>query len=682
MTTYAVNEIVRKTGYPKTLVDKKIFCGDIETKDNLVVEATMERILREKDQYISLVEFAKLQDKGTFNGSLSKDRRKLIDYLEKLDYFGLETVEPEDILMGTKIDFVYFLRKDIPVLELQLSGFFKDFGVPVEQIVKDMLTRNSSTHKNTCDLLQRFLSDTMPEANGYPPSVAEFVSIMLSLPDISIVETSDISAAIQQKMTCRCKEHMVQFLNYCKKKSTVRYKEIVIKQVPRNAIPAYTDEQYIALMHCIFNADYIAQHEMVEKALGNHLYAEMWLFLSLFLVCGWRAGDICVGWQYPCLATKEDLFPEINRRTLREDILCDQIPDAIYEDVCTYSMGAVAAANILPSKTAMRNPTTLKIIITPVLRTFYGLLTLISEVHMMEIGDGYMVKSRTPEYQNKVNLRAFFGPEMLLPLNGENIQSRRLNKDYLQGVEKSARENGANGLLASSVASYARNHKSTETITHYLKDHNLNGETAEMVVYYMLERGILGFEYYKTILLAYPDAFRRLPLREQNRLIAIMDESSLALEIGQSGLLAGVEVREAFAKAIAKGARDGAVNYKMVSNMLKSMLEISQARGKAKDEGIGCLKRAQGEACCFPEYGSCLANACPHLVFTRNGIIPLTKILVDYMGKAKKDRKASSVLNQILIPKFQSVINSIMKDMTECDRKGVRNLIETVLKEG
>ena len=303
---------------------------------------------------------------------------------------------------------------------------------------------------------------------------------------------------------------------------------------------------------------------------------------------------------------------------------------------------------------------------------FYGLLTLIAETHMLRSGDGYMKPQRASLYQNKMQLRDFFGRPMWDILGGQNIQSRRLNKDFLQGVEKAAREQGCGGVMASAVASYARNHTSLNTIRTYLQDHRLTGENADMVLYYMMERGVFGFELYQTLITAYPDAMRRLTLKEQNQVIEQMNVTPLQLEEAESGVRSILAIQTEF-----KNGNDTAV-----LQMLKTMYEITQNRGQGKDHGVYCLLRAERMACQHAEWDSCLANGCPYLVFTKIGYLPLLRILLKYQTEANKgNKKAQTVLQQVLIPRYQKILNQLMKDMnmSKEDRNGLKLIMRETL---
>ena len=670
MSGYNVASLARASGYPKSLIDKKIWLGKIAVSGGCIEENASKRILEERRKYISLAEYASGRASGRFAGK-SADREKLIAFLEDSRYFGLSHLDFTDILMGTETDHVFFERDDLPYLDECLEEYFEGLSITGKDRVEGMLSAAGRSHPAACRMLKDYTEIQMESREDYPPSYVAFVRAMTVLPDLPELETEDVKRYLKKDLSLTCKDHIVRFLNDCRTKMPVKYGDIKLKTAPSKSIPSYTSETYFKLMRCVFNSTYIDDHRMIEKALENHLYAEAWLYISLFAACGWRAADVCRGWKYLRLHEREETLFGINRDTLYDDLLYDRIPDKVCEDVCIYCVSGVEASGQLPEKTSLLDPTPLRAVIRPELRTFYGMLTLIGEAHMLRSGDGYMQPGRAEQYQNKVVLKEFFGPEIVEILHGEHIQSRRLNKVFLQGTEDAARKNGNSGLMAAMIAGYARNHTSMDTITHYLRDHQMNGETAEMVIYFMMERGVFGFLYYQSILLAYPEALKKLPMKKQNELIALMGEKPLELELRQAEIAGQRYIQEQYKKG----------NTEAAVRMMKTMLEISQGRGKAKDEGLYCLKRARGEACCHPEYGSCLAGCCPYMVFTQMALIPLLKVLRSCMDEAEHDIKAKAVLDKVMIPFYQDIINGLARTahMDRAEAGGIKKIIGEVL---
>lgn len=629
----------------------------------------IKNIVNERETYISFRDFAAVPRGERYDGS-TRSKRRLLDELELNDYYGVEVFDPEDLLCGSTTDTVLFRRSDVPKLEEHLASYFGLYALTEEEKIARLL--NESDHTNTKTFLQKYMVSHLGE-NTIQPSFTEFVSLALTLPDLPKIKDEDIQQILSLSMSVAAKDTLIRFLNYAKARSQTKYSKLKKNKQESHPIPAYSNETYLALAKFIFNPEYIHNHKMIERALENHFYAEMWLYLALHFCCGWRAGDICNGWCYLNLHENKENAYGINVETLYDDILYDRIPDEVYEQVCDFATKKILLSKQSPSKTAGTNAPPLVITIEPTLATFFGLLTLISEAVMLRTGDGYMRENRSSMYQKKALYRQFFGQEMCDALHGRNIQSRRLNKDYLQGIEATSRHVGYGSMMASALASFARSHTNLDTIAHYLNDQALNAENADMVLYFMMERGVFGFELYQTLVTAYPDVIKKLPMKKQNELMAAITDKPFKIELVQSGVAAKMHIKDRF---------ENGDNEKVV-DILKGMYEITQGRAKAKDEGVHCLCRARGNPCAYPEFDSCLANTCPYLVFTKYGYKALLEVIRDYKICADAgDIKKGAVLQKIIMPRFRDIINALMREvnMEQNERKGLRLMLEEALR--
>lgn len=648
ITYYTMAEVQRKTGLTAYRI-KSILSRGNDTANTKIAKSLVDAIVEEQEQFISFRDFAALPRGERYLGT-PRDKSKLRDYLEINDFFGIQLIDPADLLIGFEQEEIYFRRRDISHLEEKLTSYFGLYAsTPKEKVEKLLAGRENRKVKG---FIRDYLQGNWVEIT---PMVVEFVLLALTLPDIPDLTDNDIQRTLATVQTVAVKDMLIKYLNYLHGKvSKPNYSRMRKQKAEPKPIPAYSDETYLAMARILFNSKYIADHKMIERALENHWYIEMWLYLSLHYCCGWRAADICRGWHYLELKDKPNNILGINVDTLYDDILYDRIPDEIYEKVCQYVIGTIKVSGQLPSKTAENNPSPLEIEIDPALMTFFGLLILISEAVMLRTGDGYMRVDRANEYQKRYNYQQFFGVELAEVLHGQNVQSRRLNKSYLQGLEATARQSGHGSIMASAIASFARSHNNLDTIMHYLQDHRWNEETAEIVLYYVSKMGVFSSLCYQTLLTAYPEELPQLSLKQRSELMEVIPYDPFKAELRMSGLSAEMEIKRAFTI----GQTDKAIM------MLEGMLEVTQGRGKGKDAGIYCILRANGDACRHPNYDSCLANACPYLVFTRFGYRALLKVIAEYVeGATSGDRKMAAALEHVIMPRFRAIINAVMKDM-------------------
>ena len=194
---------------------------------------------------------------------------------------------------------------------------------------------------------------------------------------------------------------------------------------------------------------------------------------------------------------------------------------------------------------------------------------------------------------------------------------------------------------------------------------------AEVVLYMMMQRGVFSVSLYSALIAAYPESFEKLSAQEQTKIMEKIQLSAYELETAGTAFIASEEMAEVFAEGKTEEPKE----------ILEAMFAIAQGRGKGKDRGIFCKKKALGYTCENPIFESCLANLCPYHVFTSDGVPTLVNVFKDYQLKARMtgNKKYSIALKTKIIPAFQDIINAIIKDMTDQEKAGTKRLIEEAL---
>lgn len=664
-----IYKAAQSLGIKKEVLQYQIEVGNIELVDGKISEIVCEKILKQQLSYIGIKAFLKNHDNERFEAKYAKNRNKYIDFLENNEYFGIEIIEPENILfdLPEREDF-YITKEDAQFLEFKSERFFQEFGLTEREKIR-WIINHSKKHPLTTEYINKYLSYIVDEDNIYTPSLTSFVRNIFDMPDIKQLTDEDIISAVEDAGTVKIKELLIDFFKYVAKYETVKYHNVELKKKESKSEPAYSYEDFVGIAKILFNVDYDKEHGLTLKALENSTFAEMWMFLSCHYICGWRSSAICDRWIYPNLKSNDNPF-KINIDTLKEDIINDNISDEIYDKITLYSIRRIEMANSMPQKEGKGK---LRSEILPELRIFFGKLILIAEYHHIVLGEGYMNSRRTAVYRNWVKCKEFFGDDIFFITGKRSISSRRLNKSYLQGMEHTTRKNGNTTLVAHVIASFARNHANINTTAIYLKDHGLTGESADVVLYMMMQRGVFGASLYSALIAAYPDAFEKLSAKEQTAIMEKIPLSAYDLETIGNSLIASNRMEELLAEGKTEEPKE----------ILKEMFAIAQGKGKAKDVGIYCKKRALGFSCDKPIYESCIANLCPYHVFTSEGIPALVKVIRDYREKEliTGNKKYGIVLKKKIIPAFQDIINTIIKEMSEEEKVATKKLIKEALDE-
>lgn len=646
--------------------------GNIQSRDSRIHKSDFEIIQKQMSEYIGITDFIKQHNSDRFVAKLSHIRNKYIDFLEVNEYFGATLYKPQEMLfVDYRTEEFFITKEDADFIDYKSIQFFEDFGYTEKEKIFRMIEKPSGNRLSK-SYIENYIKYIDDSTNIYTPSMTSFVEFMLSVGDITRLSDDDIITMIENADTLRTKELIVDFVRYVSRFEDVKYHYMDLEKRESKPVISYAYEQYVRLAKVLFNIEYDLEYNLTSKAIENHNFAEMWLFLSVHFICGWRASDICNNWVYPNLKSNDNPF-KIKLDTLREDILRDRIENGVYESIALYAIRKIEMCFNLPSKNSRASAGKLRSEIVPDLRGFFGKLILIAELHHVVSNDGYMKVSRISRYCNWTYCREFFGKDMYEFTDRNNISSRRLNKSYLQGIEQAARDNGNTTLVAHIVASLARNHTNVDTTAIYLKDHGLTGESAEVVLYMMMQRGVFGVSLYHMLVTAYPEAFEKLSARDQTKLMEKIPLTSYEIETMGTVLVAS----EKMAIELSKGLVEEPIE------ILKAMYAIGQGQGKSKDTGVFCKKRALGESCDHPEYESCLANLCKHHVFTNDGIPSLGRVIKAYREKAlgTGNIKYKVALNKKIIPAFQEVINAVIKEMSKHEKESIKLLISEALNE-
>ena len=187
---------------------------------------------------------------------------------------------------------------------------------------------------------------------------------------------------------------------------------------------AYDLETFSKLFWLIFNEENIKENNLVEKALHNHIAAELWLFISLFYIINWTASDIIDKFSYIYLSDDNNPFG-LKIDTLRSDIINDNID---YIPIVEFITLKTKHNTIKPAKVHKPIETQLSFTIPNGLKKHIGRLVLIAEYHHYTGNDGYMQYNRIQRYVNWVTLSSFFGDKYIEIMGKNNLQLRRLKE--------------------------------------------------------------------------------------------------------------------------------------------------------------------------------------------------------------------------------------------------------------
>ena len=117
---YTMADAQRKTGLTANRI-RSILARVDDKIDARIPMSLIDAIVEEQEHYISFRDFASSLRGERYLGT-TKDKNRLRDHLEINDFFGIQLIDPEDLLTGSKQEERYFRRCDIPKLEKKLAS--------------------------------------------------------------------------------------------------------------------------------------------------------------------------------------------------------------------------------------------------------------------------------------------------------------------------------------------------------------------------------------------------------------------------------------------------------------------------------------------------------------------------------------------------------------------------------
>ena len=131
-----VYKAAQSLGIKAEVLQYQIDAGNIDSVEGMVYESVCDKISEQQATYIGIKAFLQNHNSDRFESKYVKNRNKYIDFLEDNAYFGIEIVEPDNILfdLPEREDF-YITREDAQMFEYKSEQFFEEFGLTEEEKV-------------------------------------------------------------------------------------------------------------------------------------------------------------------------------------------------------------------------------------------------------------------------------------------------------------------------------------------------------------------------------------------------------------------------------------------------------------------------------------------------------------------------------------------------------------------
>jgi hypothetical protein len=603
---------------------------------------------------------------GSFN-----DRRNLLEFMEINGWFHVDYTKKGRVTTISK--------SDAQIIKEPLSFWLSAYHKPIRDKIALLLERFKKTYPNTCRLYRWFVS----ERDMWDVAPA------LKLLDFLLCELEkDITEYDEQGI-----DELARLINNQATRASARLFDDFISMYRKDGKPlsrwnysfksrsgidlindAYSLEDYVLMAYCVFNEDVWAERGMVEKAVNNRTFADMWSYMAFHFICALRVVDMK---RLPAPALPYD------RNDVLKNILAGSFSKKEAETLIDDLLIRLKLRTLKPSKTsAHKNVPELKLFVPESLKAPLGIIVAITIAHHPEIlpGGSFIAPPDSKSVRNLSNARTFFGEHFMSALSNRFFSSRRSNKSYMQGIELVGNDEPGKPK-GHMLAALARSHKTgvgrlSETTEIYLKDARFNGYNPEFIIHQMFERGVFSFIPAVLLEMYAGTDYIRLPVVGQTRLIGELGLNAFQIE----------ELTETVERAIIKcrNAVDYIINIpadtdKSVGSVLQN---IASGAAPGRQENLLCLMTAANQPCPFTQRDGCIG--CGYEIYTKTAMHTLMREYTRLANIVKEAEPTDAhrygmILEQAILPAVSEILNSAKILYPNADISGLLDIMEVEL---
>ena len=207
----------------------------------------------------------------------------------------------------------------------------------------------------------------------------------------------------------------------------------------------------------------------------------------------------------------------------------------------------------------------------------------------------------------------------------------------------------------------------------YLRDANFSGYTPEFILREMFERGIFGFipalllEKYKG------EAFRKLGVSGQTRLIKAVGLDALQLESVTAALTRSFQRSVEIVQSLLQQQRGDR------SALAAVLQNIASGAAPSRQSELLCLRSAAGFSCCAPDRSGCLG--CCYEIYTKSAMHLFMKEYVR-MNREKAQAgpflrmRLENILEKGILPAVAEMLDSIPALYPDADMELLYSMVE------
>lgn len=592
----------------------------------------------------------------SFSSKNTKCCEELMSFLEINKYFGVKWDSRSFSISLCDAE------KIQPNIELWL----KSYGSNDNDKLKLLSDRMSCLFPETGAMFKKYITKSNVISSA-AWRLADYLCFMLhcEISKMNNKELDDLAANMDRELPLNSARLFSEFLTFIREEGRLSNGWLYQfnSRAEREVNSAYMVDEFLKMAYIIFNKEAWQKEKLLEKALNSERDANLWLFVSMHFICGWRGTDII---RLPMPALPFD------GETVRKQISAGVFDTESLINELEFRLHYVP---MIPQKAEKYdNIPELKLFVPESLRAPMGIILAVAASYHETVEPG---KCFVRKAGNRQHIISFFGKEFMNICGGHRFSTRRANKSYLQGIEVTAEAlpGKPKGYM---LAALARSHKGgfgslPETTDIYLRDANFSGYRPDFIASQMFERGVFGFIPALMMEMYANNEYTGLPVQIQTELIAEIGINSSNLE----GLTKMVE------NALCKARKSIAEIMKHPEDMRGSIFDILQniASGNApgKQEGFLCLMTASGFSCVDAKRDSCIG--CGYEIYTKTILHCLSREYSRLVSARKSsplaEERYAKILKEAVMPVITEIFASMKRLYPDLD---VEPMINTLKK--
>lgn len=581
-----------------------------------------------------------------------KCKKELFIFLKENAFFGVAALEHAKLDETLSVS-----RTDLQKIEPSLALWIRSYGAENDEKLALLTDRLRTLVPKTGNLFANYIEHNCSD-NRAAWILADYLCFTLKTEFVEMdeKELDSLAAEMDKELPLNAARLFSSFLVYVRENRhlsngwTFHFKS---RREPQTQ-EAYSALDFMQMAYIVFNDEAWEKEQLLEKALQSKNAADLWLFVSLHFICGWRRTDI-LRLPMPKLPVSGDkLRNEIAIGDFNTEIILNEL-----ELRLRYSP-------LKPHKTeTYEGISELKFFVPESLRKPMGIILAVAASYHEDIEPGRCFLKATGQ---RKQLQSFFGKDFVAACGNRDFSTRRANKAYLQGLEAVA-ENSSAKPKGYMLAALARSHKghlgSLPTTTDiYLRDASFSGYRPEFIAREMFERGVFSFIPTLMLEMYAQQDYRKLSPSTQTKLISEIGIAAYGLE----------NMTKTVETSLVKARRAIGEIMKRPESIRGTVADILQniAAGNApgKQEGCLCLMMAAGFACADVERNCCIG--CGYEIYTRTILYQLTKEYTRLLELKKTSDKAEAgrctkILKDAVMPAIAEMLASIKRLYPESD---------------